>query len=125
MNDNNFFSVDRLVEFGMGIAMAQQMVNMMNQSMQQMYVPGSIQSMPQPKANIYYVGINGQQVGPLNESELITMINNRSVNKDTLAWMPGMPAWKPIEQVPEILKIIALTPPPLAQPNDQDLPQNT
>ncbi len=43
MNDNNFFSVDRLVEFGMGMAMAQQMVNMMNQSMKQMYVPGSIQ----------------------------------------------------------------------------------
>lgn len=128
MNDNNFFSVDRLVEFGMGIAMAQQMVNMMNQSMQQMYVPGSIQSMPQPKQQqpqLYYVGINGQQVGPLNESELITMINNHSVNKDTLAWMPGMPTWKPIEQVPEILKIIALTPPPLTQPNNQNLPQIT
>ena len=128
MNDNNFFSVDRLVEFGMGIAMAQQMVNMMNQSMQQMYVPGSIQSMPQPKPQqpqLYYVGINGQQVGPLNESELITMINNRSINKDTLAWMPGMPACKPIEQIPEILKIIALTPPPLAQSDNQDLTQTT
>lgn len=116
MNDSNFFSVDRLVEFGMGMAMAQQMVNMMNQSMQQMYVPGSIQSMPQPKnqqPQLYYVGINGQQVGPLHESELITMIKNRSVSKDTLAWMPGMPAWKPIEQIPEILKVIALTPPPL------------
>ena len=59
MNDNNFFSVDRLVEFGMGMAMAQQMVNMMNKSMQQMYVPGSIQSMPQPTpqqhANIIYL----------------------------------------------------------------------
>lgn len=117
MNDNNFFSADRLVEFGMGMAMAQQMVKMMNQSMQQMYVPGSIQSMPQPKPqqqpNIIYVGINGQQVGPLNESEIIALVNNRRINKDTLAWMPGMPAWKPIEQMPEILKIIALTPPPL------------
>ncbi len=117
MNDNNFFSADRLVEFGMGMAMAQQMVKMMNQSMQQMYVPGSIQSMPQPKPqqqpNIIYVGIDGQQVGPLNESEIIALVNNRRINKDTLAWMPGMPAWKPIEQMPEILKIIALTPPPL------------
>lgn len=117
MNDNNFFSADRLVEFGMGMAMAQQMVNMMNQSMKQMYVPGSIQSMPQPKAqqqpNIIYLGIDGKQVGPLNESEIMTLVNNRRINKDTLAWMPGMPAWKPIEQVPEILKIIALTPPPI------------
>lgn len=120
MNDNNFFSVDRLVEFGMGMAMAQQMVNMMNQSMRQMYVPGSIQSMPQPKPqqqpNIIYLGVDGQQVGPLNESEIITLVNNRRINKDTLAWMPGMPAWKPIEQVPEILKIIALTPPPINTP---------
>ena len=116
MNENNFFSVDRLVEFGMGMAMAQQMVNMMNQTMKQMYVPGSIQSMPNPKQQspqVFYVGINGQQVGPLNESELIAMINNRSVNKDTLAWMPGMHEWKPIEQVPEILKVIALAPPPI------------
>ena len=118
MNDNNFFSADRLVEFGMGMAMAQQMVKMMNQSMQQMYVPGSIQSMPQPtrpqhQPNIIYLGIDGQQVGPLNESEIIALVNNRRINKDTLAWMPGMPAWKPIEQVPEILKIIALTPPPI------------
>jgi len=116
MNDSNFFSVDRLVEFGMGMAMAQQMVNMMNQSMQQMYVPGSIQSMPQPKPQqpqIFYVGIEGKQVGPLNQSELITLINNHRVNKDTLAWVPGMSEWKPIEQVPEILKIIALTPPPI------------
>lgn len=116
MNDSNFFSVDRLVEFGMGMAMAQQMVNMMNQSMQQMYVPGSIQSMPKPKPQqpqLFYVGIDGQQVGPLNESELMAMITNHRVTKDTLSWMPGMPAWKPIEQVPEILKLIALTPPPL------------
>ena len=79
MNDNNFFSVDRLVEFGMGMAMAQQMVNMMNQSMKQMYVPGSIQSMPQPRpqqSNIIYVGIEGKQVGPLNESEIITLVGS-------------------------------------------------
>lgn len=116
MNDSNFFSVDRLVEFGMGMAMAQQMVSMMNQSLQQMYVPGSIQSMPQlrpQQPQLYYLCVNGQQLGPLNESELITMINNRSVDKDTLAWMPGMMEWKPIEQVPAILKVIALTPPPL------------
>lgn len=116
MNDNNFFSADRLVEFGMGMAMAQQMVKMMNQSMQQMYVPGSIQSMPQPRPqqpNIIYVGIDGKQVGPLSDNEIINLVNNRTINKDTLAWMPGMPAWKPIEQVPEILRIIAITPPPI------------
>ena len=44
------------------------------------------------------------------------MIYMKRVNKDTLAWMPGMVAWKPIEQVPEILKFVVLAPPALPNP---------
>lgn len=113
MDNHDFFSVDRLVEFGLGMSMAQQMINMMNESMKSMYIPGSIQSMPQPVASIYYVAVNGQQTGPLKGSELMTLISDKKVSKDTLAWMPGMPSWLPIEKVPAILKLIALTPPPL------------
>ena len=113
VNEQSFFSVDRLVEFGLGMGIAQQMVGMMNQYMQSMYVPGSIQSMPSSVPSIYYVAINYQQVGPLNDSELTQLISQKKVNKDTLAWIPGMLSWKPIEQVPEILKIVALTPPSL------------
>ena len=113
MDNSNFFSIDRLIEFGLGMAMARQMVGIMNQSMQQMYVPGSIQSMPSSIAQTYFVAINGQQVGPLNDSELSQLISQKIVTKDTLAWMPGMTGWKPIEQVPAILKLVALTPPPL------------
>ena len=114
MDNNNFFSVDRLVEFGLGIGVAQQMVGMMNQYMQSMYVPGSIQSMPNPVPHIYYVAIDGQQVGPLNDSELSQLVIQKKINKDSLAWVPGMVSWKPIELVPAILKVIALTPPPLS-----------
>jgi hypothetical protein len=114
MDNNDFFSLDRLLEFGLGMGMAQQMINTMNQSMKSMYIPGSIQSMPQqPIASIYYVAIDGQQTGPLRESELMELIRDKKVSKDTLAWMPGMASWLPIEKVPAILKLIALTPPPL------------
>lgn len=114
MDNNDFFSLDRLLEFGLGMGMAQQMINTMNQSMKSMYIPGSIQSMPQqPIASIYYVAIDGQQTGPLRESELMELIKDKKVSKDTLAWMPGMATWLPIEKVPAILKLIALTPPPL------------
>ena len=113
MDNNNFFSIDRLIEFGLGMGVAQQMVGMMNQAMKGMYVPGSIQSMPQPISQIYYVAINGQQVGPLNDSELSLMISQKRINKDTLGWVPGMADWRPIEQIPAILKVIALTPPPI------------
>ena len=51
MDDSNFFSLDRLVEFGMSAAIAQQMIGSMNQSMQQMFTPGSIQTMPQAQAD--------------------------------------------------------------------------
>lgn len=113
MDNNDFFSLDRLLEFGLGMGMAQQMINMMNQSMKSMYIPGSIQSMPQPITSMYYVAIDGQQIGPLNESELMELIRDKKVSKDTLAWMPGMATWLPIEKVPAILKLVALTPPPL------------
>ena len=116
MDNDSFFSIDRLVEFGMGMAMAQQMVGMMNQTMRQMYVPGSIQTMPAAQPISFYVAINGQSVRPISESEFTQMVTNKQITKDTLAWMPGMLAWKPIEQIPAILKVIAVAPPPIPQP---------
>ena len=113
MNDQSFFSVDRLIEFGLSMGIAQQMVGMMNQYMQSMYVPGSIQAMPKPMPQIYYVAIEGQQVGPLNDSELSQMVYHKQITKDSLGWVPGMSDWKPIEQIPAILKVVALTPPAL------------
>ena len=115
MNDNSFYSIDRLVEFGMGMAMAQQMVRVMNETMQTMYVPGSIQSMPAAQPVTFYVAINGRQVGPISESEFTQLVTTKQVTKDTLAWMPGMLAWKPIEQIPSILKVIAVVPPPIPE----------
>ena len=48
MDSNSFFSIDRLVEFGMSLAVAQQMTQMMNQTMQSMYVPGAMNPMQPP-----------------------------------------------------------------------------
>ena len=87
MDNNDFFSLDRLLEFGLGMGMAQQMINMMNHSMKSMYIPGSIQSMPQPITSMYYVAIDGQQIGPLNESELMGLVRDKKVSKDTLSWI--------------------------------------
>lgn len=114
MNNDSFFSIDRLVEFGLGMSMAQQTMNVMNESMKNMYVPGSIQTMPssRPVATCY-VAIDGKSVGPLSESEFSQMVMNKAVTKDTLAWMPGMQTWQPVERIPDLLKIVALTPPPL------------
>lgn len=113
MENQSCSYIDRLLDFGLGIGIANQMVGVMNQYMRTMDIPGSVQSMPKPIAQIYYVAIDGTPVGPLNDSEMANMMNLKRVTKDTLAWMPGMTDWQPIERVPAILKLILLTPPPL------------
>ena len=116
MDNESFYSIDRLVEFGMGMAMAQQMVKVMNETMQTMYVPGAPNTISAPQPITFYVAINGQQIGPISEREFTQLVIKKQVTKDTLAWMPGMLAWKPIEQIPAILKIIAVVPPPIPEP---------
>lgn len=113
MDNNSFFSVDRLVEFGLGMAMAQQMVRMMNETMQSMYVPGSAATIQSPMPISIYVGIDGQVVGPLSESEFSRLVAEKKISCSTLVWTPGMLRWEPLKQVPNLLKIVAMTPPPL------------
>jgi hypothetical protein len=42
---------------------------------------------------------NGQQHGPVNEAELIAMVQNGSVAPTDLAWNKGMDGWKPIREI--------------------------
>ncbi len=111
MNEDSFFSINRLVEFGMGMAVAQQMVNSMNSALTNMHVPGSmnpIQSTPQ----FYYVLLEGNQAGPFSEQELSRLIAEKTVVNETYIWKPGLPKWEIAEKLPEILKLVALAPPP-------------
>ena len=112
MDDNSFFSMDRLIEFGMGMTIAQQMAKSMNESMTSMHVPGAMNPMEQPKQKLFYAVLEGNQVGPLSESELSRLITEKKVAKETFVWMPGMSNWDIIENVPEVLKLVALSPPP-------------
>ena len=112
MNDDSFFSINRLVEFGMGIAVAQQMVNTMNSAMSNMHVAGSMNPMQSPSPQFYYAILEGNQAGPFSEQELSRLIAEKKVVKETYIWKPGMPSWQIAEQLPEILKLVALSPPP-------------
>ncbi len=110
--ENSFFSIDRLIEFGMGIAVAQQMVRMMNETMQNMYVPGTMNPMQPSPSSIYYVIMDGQQSGPYTESEVARLIGEKKVTKDTYIWRPGMTDWQTAEKLPDVLRLVALTPVP-------------
>lgn len=110
MNNDSFFSVDRLVEFGLGINVASQMIKMMNESLQQMYVPGADNPIRQ-QSSVYYAILDDQQTGPFSESELSRLVAENKISASTYIWKPGMTAWKVASDIPDVLRIVALAPP--------------
>lgn len=117
MDESSFYSIDRLVEFGLTLGVATQMANSMNASLQAMQIPGARNPM-QPNSlaedqPLLYVVLDGKSVGPLATSELSRLIAEKRVTKETYVWKPGMSDWQLAESVPEVLKLVALAPPPL------------
>ncbi|MDR2596800.1 MAG: DUF4339 domain-containing protein [Treponema sp.] len=114
MGEVNFYSIDRLVEFGMSMAIAQQMVKSMNEIMANMHIPGAMNSLnnvPPHMEQLYYVIIDGKQAGPFSETELARLIIEKKVVKETYIWMPGMKNWQLAENTPSVLRLVALAPP--------------
>ena len=104
MNDSDFFSVDKLVEFGLGLAISQQMVASMNYTLTNSVIPGSSNVLsPNLSPELFYFAPENQVMGPFAAKETLDLIQQGKINKDTLAWKPGNPAWKKIEEMPEVL----------------------
>lgn len=113
----DFSSIDRLVEFGMGLSLAQQMINTMNQCMNNMQVAGvnagttgQSQSVVMPKTGSrqWYAVVNDRQVGPLSEQEVSRLIGNNNIDDSTLMWCAGMSGWQMTCNIPEINKLFLL-----------------
>jgi hypothetical protein len=114
MNDNGFYSVDRLLEFGMSMAIARQMIKSMNDMMANMHIPGSMnRSMPPGhiNPNVFYAIIDGKQEGPFSETEFSRLVASKKIVKETYIWKPGMIDWQLAEKIPSVLQIVAITPP--------------
>lgn len=104
----DFSSVERLMEFGLGIGLAQQMVNTMNYSMGNMAVPGVGVNYNQRPEVAYYAVIDNAQAGPINETELSTLIKAGKINGNTLMWTAGLAGWRTAREIPVINKYLAL-----------------
>jgi hypothetical protein len=115
MGESNFFSMDKLVEFGMGMAVASQMANSMNKTLRQMEIPGAGKSMPGVSEALYYVVLDGKSEGPFSRTELARLIVEKKIMKETYIWKPGMAQWDLAENVSEVLSLVALTPPPVTE----------
>lgn len=109
-NKDSFYSIDRLVEFGLGTAIATQMTTSMNEVFKNMSVPGAGNPIPAPTV-LYYAMIDGNRVGPMSESEVSQLISQKKISPDTYMWKPGMPDWKKVAEMPDVLRLVALMPP--------------
>jgi len=99
------------IGLGAGMAMANQMTqsmaNQMQNTQQQSTPP------PVPGAVSYYVAVNGQQSGPFNKGELVKLIEDGTLTKETLMWKNGLADWSPAGNQSDLQDLWATTPPPL------------
>lgn len=109
MNENN--SIDKLVEFGLGVSVARQMIHMMNSTMQSMCVPG--QTINQPKQKEWFVAIDRKPSGPYSGEDMKKLLLDKKLEQNDLVWCSGMREWQQAKNVPEILKMIIQLPPSL------------
>ncbi len=114
MNNDNYFSIDRLVEFGLGMAVAQQMVNSMNHALTNTAIPGAMQGPGAGRvvSSSFFAVLDGKQAGPFSEEEMSRLIASGRVTRTSHVWKPGMAKWDLAENVAEVLKLVALCPPP-------------
>lgn len=108
MSQENFNSLDKLMEFGMSAAIATQMINTMNQAMRTMDMPGQMPPATGRPQMAYYVLVDNAQAGPLTESDLTRLIREERIGRDTLVWHQGLTGWCQASVVPAINKIFLL-----------------
>lgn len=114
--ENDFSIIDKLVEFGAEAPFASRMTSTMNGVLSEMKVPGSTtgsDSCSRNQDRLWYVRIDGKPVGPLDEKEIIACLNGKKIDRDSLAWSPGMSGWKRIDEIPDIMKLVNTLPPEL------------
>ena len=116
----DFSSLDKLVEFGLGVGIATQMMNTMNQTIARTAVPGvginpGVQRAPevgaQPVAAAerqYYIVKDERLAGPLSEYEISELVRKGVITNGTFCWFSGLDAWKLAEDIPEINKLLLL-----------------
>jgi uncharacterized protein (TIGR00266 family) len=62
----------------------------------------------------WYMAIGGQQVGPVNDQDVVNAIKSGSADATTLVFVAGMQGWTPLRDVPKFQPHLPAAPPPLA-----------
>lgn len=91
---------------------------------------GGMAPPPMPQATLFYVFLNGQQMGPLEMNTLSQLVEQGQMDAQTQVWTQGMPQWAPAGSVPALVALFApppmggATPPPMGG-NNGSLPTPT
>lgn len=107
MDENSFYSLDKLMEFGMGLGVAQQMMGVMNKTLNEMQVPNAGMAIGYKKPG-FFTMVGDKPAGPLTDEELQALIYADKINADSFVWKEGMPGWKQVKNVPEVYKYVIL-----------------
>lgn len=112
MNEQNpLNTVTDLVEFGLGIAVAQQMVNTINHCIDNMKTPGADSRIQNSyNQNLFHIVSNNNVTGPFTLDEITVLIRAKTITVETLAWRYGLSGWTKAGNIPEINKLIMLNP---------------
>ncbi len=97
---------------GAGIAMGQQLAGAMAGAAAAPAAPAAAPP-PLPGQASYFLGVNGQQVGPVAVADLPARIASGELTRDTLVWREGMAQWTRAGDVPEVNAAFPAEPPPL------------
>lgn len=103
------------IGLGMGLAMGQKMTEAFAGGTQAGSVQHRVQPPPIPAgAPTYFLGVEGQQLGPYDLGVLRHEIVAGRLKASTLIWTPGMPGWEMASNVKEVAALLATGgPPPL------------
>jgi methylmalonyl-CoA mutase N-terminal domain/subunit len=106
-DDNNF--LEKIMELGIGISVAQQMPNFLSQCMPNNQQASQTTPPQVPVETAYYLVVDNAQAGPFKENDLLLMIKNDLIKPETLVWKTGMAKWMPASQVPEVNKLFLIS----------------
>jgi membrane protease subunit (stomatin/prohibitin family) len=106
------------VGMGMGFAMGQKMAEAISAGGATGGAAAASRGAPPPlpsTAPRYYMGVGGQQLGPLDLNGLRSEIQVGRLSRSTLVWKDGMSSWEPAEKIPELASLFGSAggPPPL------------
>ncbi len=109
MDDSASF-IEKMMELGIGMSVIRQMPAMMEGVMQkpEQQTPSPVPSAARVSSSQYYLVVNDTQAGPFEEKELLQLIQNDLLHRETLVWRAGLSAWAPASQVPEVNKLFIL-----------------